>query len=71
MLRFAQTSANATLIDDLAAGRAPGLVSIHPGPDERRYARRLDVSRHETGRLSLGTGTVEGAAADVLPPPRR
>ena len=41
-----------------------------PRPEERRYARRLEVGREETARLTLAAGTLEVAASSVLPPRR-
>jgi len=41
-----------------------------PRREEGRYARRLDVGRAETVRLSLAAGVLEVTASSILPPRR-
>jgi hypothetical protein len=41
-----------------------------PRPDERRYARRVEVARDAVARLTLGADLLEVAASEVLPPRR-
>lgn len=41
-----------------------------PRPAERRYARRLEVSRNGVARLPVSAGGLEVRASDILPPRR-